>query len=239
MDVPVTPPSFIPKKPVTNSARMGGSRAMGMVIFFFGLLVFIASCAGAGIAFFAQQYLTKQISDKSAQLEHDQTTFDLPAIEDLARLDARMKNAESLMQRHYTAMTPLIYLGDQTLQTVQFTDYKYAVDPEGGAKITLAGIANSFGTVALQSDQFGASDKLQDVVFSNIQQDSSGKMITFTVTAKLDQPLTSYAASLGTQTGVLSATTTAATSTPGLLAPPPMPSTTSSTSSAASTTKLR
>ncbi|MDQ5955189.1 MAG: hypothetical protein QG621_192 [Patescibacteria group bacterium] len=235
MDVPSTPPSFIPKKPVTNSARMGGSRAMGMVIFFFGLLVFVASSAGAGIAFFAQQYLTKQISDKSAQLQHDQATFDLPAIEDLARLDARMKNAESLMQRHYTAMTPLIYLGDQTLQTVQFTDYKYTVDPEDGAKITLAGIANSFGTVALQSDQFGASDKLQDVVFSNIQQDSSGKMITFSVTATLDQPLTSYAASLGTQNGS-AATTTTATSTPGLLAPPPMPSATSSTSS---TTKPR
>ena len=184
---------------------------MRMVFFFVSLLIFIASLMGAAAVFFAEKFYTQQINQKSAQLKEDQQVFDLATIEDLARLDTRMKNAESLMQRHYTALTVLLYLGDQTLQNVQFTDYKYSIDPDGVGKITLVGVANGFGTVALQSDQFSASKKLKNVVFSNIQIDPSGKGVGFNVSATLDQSLTSYADSLGStstaQPGLESTTT--------------------------------
>lgn len=228
MDAPATPPSFIPKKPVTNAARLGGSRAMGMAIFFIALLIFVASGVGAGIAFFSEQYLKKQISDKSTKLQQDQAAFDLPTIEDLGRLDQRMKNGESLMQRHYTAMTPLVYLGDQTLQNVQFTNYAYKVDTDGDTTILLGGIANGFGSVALQSDQFSASKKFKDVVFSNIVMNQTGKGVGFSVSMTLDPSLVSYADSLGTPAA---ATATTTTMTPG--ATFTMPTTTAS----ASTTK--
>jgi hypothetical protein len=229
MDAPATPPpSFIPKKPVTNAARLGGSRAMGMVIFFIALLIFIASDIGAGIAFFTEQYLKKQISDKSTKLQQDQAAFDLPTIEDLGRLDQRMKNGESLMQRHYTAMTPLVYLGDQTLQNVQFTNYSYKVDTEGETTISLSGVASGFGSVALQSDQFSASKKFKDVVFSNIIMNPTGKGVGFSVSMALDPSLISYADSLGSQTGT---TTTVTPMTPGTtFTMPPTPATSSTPS---------
>ncbi len=63
--------------------------------------------------------------------------------------------------------------------------------PTAGAKIVLTGTADSFSTVALQSDQFGASKVLKDIIFSNIGVQDGGA-VSFTVSASIDPSLILY-----------------------------------------------
>ena len=65
----------------------------------------------------------------------------------------------------------------------------------GSASLTVTGSADSFSSVALQSDQFGATKLLKDVIFSGISVNESGK-VGFTVTATIDPSLLLYSNSI-------------------------------------------
>lgn len=207
---PVVPPSFIPKKPLVSGARLGGgSAALGMFIFFVSLMIFIASIVAAGAAFAYQGYLRSSLAQKSDTLQKDEAAFDPTTIKDLIRLDARMNNAEALLQAHVTAYPVFDLLSQQTLQKVQFTKFNYSIGTDGTAAIALTGIADSFTTVALQSDQFNASTMLKNVVFSGITINPD-KTVTFDIKATLNPDLISYTKSLQ---GAAAASTAAAPST--------------------------
>ena len=100
-----------------------------------------------------------------------------------------------MLNKHIAPSALFSFLSQQTLEKVSFKTFSYAVQTDGSAKITLAGTADSFSTVALQSDQFGSSKVLKDVVFSGIAVATDGS-VDFTVSATVDQSLLSYAASL-------------------------------------------
>jgi Tfp pilus assembly protein PilN len=216
MDAPVSP-SFIPKKPLTGGAGSHGtSAALGMFIFFICLLVFIASVVAAGGAFLYQGYLTTSLANKKTQLQQQESSIDQSTITHLKRLDSRLNQTEVQLQKHTTALNVFAFLSQQTKQNVQFTSFDYSMQPDGSAKLTLTGVADSFATVALQSDQFGASTLLHNVVFSSITVGADGR-ISFSVAADIDPSLVSYAKNLSAS--VLQATTTPQTtgsSTPAL-----------------------
>mgnify|MGYP003387564321 CR=1 FL=1 len=80
----------------------------------------------------------------------------------------------------------------------------------------MPGIADSFCSVALQSDQFGASKVLRDVIFSDIKNGTDGS-VTFSVSANMDASFINYGKNLGNAAAVPAApapTAPAATSTP-------------------------
>lgn len=195
MDAPVSP-SFIPKKPLVGGAGShGSSAALGMFVFFICLLVFIASILAAGAAFLYQGYLTSSLASKKTQLQQAESSIDQGTITQLQRLDSRLNQTEVLLQKHTTTLGIFAFLSQQTKQNVQFTNFDYEVQSDGSAKLTLTGVADSFATVALQSDQFGASTLLHNVVFSNITVGSDGR-INFGVAADIDPALVSYAKNL-------------------------------------------
>lgn len=210
---PQTPASFIPKKSLDSSMRVRSSGALGGLLFLVGLFVFIVSVLSAGGVFAYERYLTASIADKSASLQKAKEAFDLSAIEALSRMDTRIKQAETLLQKHVAASAIFSFLSVETLQNVQFTSFEYALQDDGSAAIVLDGIAGSFSTLALQSDQFGASQALSDVVFSGIKIETGGK-VTFNVKATVDPTLLNYARNLTITPAALPqapATTTAAT----------------------------
>ncbi len=192
---PQTPASFIPKKSLDTSARARNSGALGGLLFLVGVFLFIVSIVAAGATFAYKGYLVKSIADKSASLQKTKEAFDLSAIENLLRIDLRIKQAGTLLQRHVAASAIFSFLSLQTLQNLQFTSFNYALQDDGSAEVELEGIAAGFSTVALQSDQFAASKALKDIVFSDIAVDPQGK-VTFTVTATVDPSLINYGKNL-------------------------------------------
>ncbi len=213
---PQTPASFIPKKSLDGGMRTRTSGALGGLFFLVGLFLFIVSVTAAGGVFAYKGYLKTSITDKSASLKKAKDSFNLAAIEDLTRVDLRIKQAGVLLQKHIAPSAIFSFLSLQTLQNVQFVSFNYALQDDGSAAVDLEGVAASFSTVALQSDQFAASKVLKDIVFSNIKVEAGGK-ITFSVKATIDPSLISYAKNL-TVTPAIPAQTTMSTSTPAAIA---------------------
>jgi hypothetical protein len=177
--------SFIPKQAMTAASRGSG---VGL-LFLLALLVFVMSVVAAGAAFSYQQYLNGQITGKDADLQRAEGAFDASAIQDLVRLDSRLTQARALLQAHVSPSAIFGFLSTITLQKVQFNSFDLGVNKDGGASLALSGTADSFSTVALQSDQFGASKVLRDVIFSGITVNDATNKVSFTVNASVDPQL--------------------------------------------------
>lgn len=186
---PQVPTSFIPKKPLVSEGRSSG--AVGLVMLL-AVLMFVASLVAAGGVFAYGKYLDKSIADKDAQLKRAEGAFDTASIVDLSRLDIRLREARDLINSHVAPSGVFTFLAATTLERVQFTSLTLNVADDGSAKILLNGVADSFSSLALQSDQFSSAKVLRDVVFSGISNDASGR-VAFSLSASVDPSILSYA----------------------------------------------
>lgn len=202
--------SFIPKQPVVPTGRAGG----GGLFLLIGLFVFIASLAAAGAVFAYQGYLNASIASKDESLKRTEDAFEPDVIETLVRTDRRIKELRGLLERHAAPTAVFALLGDLTLQSVRYNDFDYESSAEG-AQMRLSGVADSFSSVALQSDQFGASKYLSGVVFSDITINEAGR-VDFTVEANVHPSLVAYGKQTFTPTNAPApeAPAAAASSTP-------------------------
>jgi hypothetical protein len=199
--------SFIPKKNLeTASARSSGG---GGLILLISIFIFIASIVAAGAVFAYEQVLTQSLKSKSDSLAANQKAYDPGVIEELLRMDTRITEAKKLLDKHLAPSAIFALLSQQTLEKVQFLSYDFTPNPDGSSKILLTGIADSFSTVALQSDQLGASKVLKDVAFSGVTIDSKTGRVTFAVTASVDASITAYANALTANPTVPNTTDTA------------------------------
>jgi len=205
---PVVPTSFIPKKPLVGEASRGGG---GGLLVLLAVLIFVASIVAAGGAFAYGKYLDKALADKKESLKKAEGAFDTASIIDLSRLDIRLGQARELLQSHVAPSGVFTFLSATTLERVQFTSLNLAVSPDGSAKILLTGIADSFSSLALQSDQFSTAKVLRDVVFSGISTGANG-LVQFSVSANVDPSILSYARQNGGS--VSAAVQEASTTTP-------------------------
>jgi hypothetical protein len=215
--------SFIPKKSLEMTNTRGGG--FGGLLFLITLLIFIASLVAAGAAFAYTQYLTSAITTKAKSLTLAEGAYDPGTIDDLTRLDTRLTQAKLLLDKHVAASGIFAFLGTQTLVNVSFSNFSYTLGDDGSAKISMAGSADSFSSVALQSDQFDGNKLLKDVSFTGISADPQGR-VNFTVSATIDPSILSYSTTLGQSAAVPtvpSASSTAPAST-GAFAPSTTPS---------------
>ncbi len=194
---PLPQASFIPKKPlgVGPLSRAAGG-GWGGVLFLICLFAFVVSVLGAAGVFGYQQLLKSSIAGKKDSLKKAEGAFNPSVIQELIRIDSRISEGQHLLQKHIAPSGIFTFLAAQTLEAVQFDNFDYTSGSDGAAQITLAGQANSFATIALQSDQFSASKVLKNVVFSGIALGSGGK-VAFSVTARVDPALINYAQNLG------------------------------------------
>lgn len=198
------PTSFIPKKPIDTgiSIRGSGGGLLGGLVMLVAIFLFIVSALAAGGSYLYRGLLQSSIADKTNSLKKDQDAFDLSTIQTLIRMDSRINNARTLLQKHIAPSAIFGLLSQQTLQNVQLTSLQYSRQTDGSASILTDGAADNFATVALQSDQFGANKFLKDVVFSNIAVDPKLGKVTFTIKATVDPTLINYGRALGAGSSV-------------------------------------
>jgi hypothetical protein len=205
--------SFIPKKPLTGTVSRSRAGGFGIVILI-ALLLFIASLVSAGAAFLYERFLTASISSKNHSLELAQSAYEPGAIEDLSRLDSRINQARTVLQKHIAPSAIFAFLSTQTLERVRFTNFDYGINTDGSATLTLKGVGDSFSTIALQSDQLGASKVLKDIIFSDIAIDPLTGKVTFSVKANVDSSLILYSKTLLQNPADAGADATPSTPTP-------------------------
>jgi len=186
---PQVPASFIPKKPLIE-VRQGAGPGAGLLVLL-SVLLFVLSLVGAGGVFAYTGILNASISNQDASLKADEAAFEPEVITDLSRLDDRLTQTQKLLQNHLAPSGVFDFLSTITLAQVQFTNFSFKKQADGSAVISLDGVGDSFSTVALQSDQFGSTRLLKDVIFSDVAIGTGGK-VTFSVKATLDPSLYLY-----------------------------------------------
>lgn len=183
--------SFIPKAPLVDTRRVGSGAGMGLLLLL-SILLLVLSLVGAAGVFAYQNILNAQIAGKDNSLKLAEGAFEPDVINQLSRLDSRINNATTLLNKHTAPSAVFDYLSTITLAQIQFTDFTFKLAADGSATVALAGVGDSFSTVALQSDQFGSARLFKDVVFSNISIGQAGT-VSFAVTATLDPSLYVFA----------------------------------------------
>lgn len=197
--------SFIPKKPLVAEASVHthGSTSILMII---GTLLFIVSLVAAGLTFAGKALLLKVQEQSKINLAENEKRFNLPLIEDLKKANLKIDLAGQLLKNHIAASEALAMVGGLTVDRVRFSSFEFSSGASSDTstslatpssqssgpvfKIKMKGIADTFNSVAWQSDVFGRSQKygtnkvLKNPVLSDLTVDASGA-VTFNFAADI------------------------------------------------------
>lgn len=161
-----------------------------------GLVLFVASATLAAGVFLYSQYLTTSANSKKDQLERAKQAFEPALIQDLTRLDDRMKAADTILGDH-VAPTSLLHLLEQlTLQTVSFSSFDFG-HSDKGIELSMHGIAQSVNSIALEADLLSRSGVITNPIFSNINRQALG--VNFDFVASVNAEALNYAAHINAE----------------------------------------
>jgi hypothetical protein len=165
--------TFIPKKPMvpdSGSDNAPVSRPVGLLSSISLVLFFITLALGAGV------YVWEKVAAAAASVTLVQKEFEPQYIAQLQSLDKQLRNANILIKNH-TVTSPLFDLLEySTLKQVQFGKFDYSVDDTKGVQVKMSGTADSYQSIAQQSDVLGSSTFLKNVIFSNFFLTPQGKV---------------------------------------------------------------
>lgn len=183
--------SFIPKNTMSPSAvRTHSSINLAFTISF---LILLLSFGAAGGLYVYKKILNTQILSINQELIAARNNLHKENIDTWKRLDDRINLSERLMQSHIASSQLFKILEDQTMRRIQLTSVKFDAT-DMGMKIDIKGLADSYGTLALQADVFGTeavSKYFKDAVISEVTPDDKGR-ISYDLSATVNPDLVSY-----------------------------------------------
>lgn len=188
--------SFIPKKALADD-RAVSARPVSLWTFL-ATIVFIASVIAAGIVYFMQAGLARGISQKKQQLDTAAGAFEKDFIAEIQTTGRRIGAANEVLGGHIIVSPVFESLQASTLKSVQFTRFTYTTSGSGvGAtvQISMSGKAQSYTSIALQSDKLAENKYIKNPVFSNLTLDEQSNVI-FDLTFSVDPHLVSFGESL-------------------------------------------
>jgi hypothetical protein len=122
----------------------------------------------------------------SASVDKERRALSTDRLNRYKRLDAKMKIAQKVVAQH-NALVPLFeILASSTLRTVRFSSFEYT--PTG---VNLAGTAESYDDIAVQSRKLGELSTIKSFIFSDLDLNDKGT-VGFKLIINLDPSLTSY-----------------------------------------------
>lgn len=183
--------SFIPKKPLNGAAV---TKSVSGTSFFtvIAVVIFVLTALGAIGVFAYEQYLTSSINSMSTSLAAAQNSLNLSGVAQWVRLDKRIESAKTLLSTHLALSAFFDELSTMTLRNIRFKNFGYSYSSGGKIQISMDGSADSFATVALQSDEFAKNTaELGNQLFSNLDLSPDGG-VTFRFSATLNPASVSY-----------------------------------------------
>ncbi len=195
--------SFIPKKPILSQQDAGHSHHVGAsLIMIIASFIFILSIAGAILTFAGKAILLSSQAQLKVDLADNEKRFNVPLITLLTRANAKIDLANQLLKNHITVSEVFKIISKLTIDGVRFSNFEFLAADNAGKngkayKINMKGIANSFNSVAFQSDVFGFSQRygtnkaIKNPVLSDLSVDLNGNVV-FNFSAEVAQPDISY-----------------------------------------------
>jgi len=181
--------SFIPKKSFDVAGEIK-SKPGGNILFTASVILLVLAVLSAGGVFGYKKFLESSIENKREALQRARAAFEPELIRELSHLDTKIATAEGLLEKHIAISGIFDLLQDVTLETVQFTNFGFSIEPEG-IRLSMSGVARSFSSVALQSDEFVKNRFISQPVFSNLALNQRGD-VTFAASALIDPAAVSY-----------------------------------------------
>lgn len=191
--------SFIPKKAIKPEVTRARSESVS-VFMLIAIILFILSLAVAGGVFAYKKVLIGRIDKMNIQLSQAKNSFEPESIKKWGRLSQRIESTRKVLASHTVVSPVFSLLENATLASVKFDSFSYELKDNGVSSLFMTGKANTFGSVALQSDVFGQEPFIKNPVFSDLNPDQNGAIL-FKFNSTLDGALVSYKnnmAALGT-----------------------------------------
>ena len=179
--------SFIPHDTAQMAVPTGGpGRSAGLadVAFMLALVLCAASLSVAGGIFLYGQYLATLGASKLEQLDRAKAALDPSLIEQLSRLEDRMRSADTLLGRHLAPGIFFDMLGQTTLATVSFTALDMDASDARHVALKMTGVAQGVNSIALQAEVFGKNGVIASPIFSGISRQQDG--VHFSVAASVN-----------------------------------------------------
>lgn len=184
--------SFIPKDAgkATVSPKLQQGGGLGDLMFLGAIVLFVVSLALAGAVFLYNQYLKTSEASKVEQLQRAREAFEPALIQQLTRLDDRMRAADSVLSSHIAPTAFFLALQQATLSTVSFRSLELdATDPKK-VTIKMPGVARSVNSIALQADLMSKNGVFTSPIFSNISRQADG--VHFDLVASVNPATVNY-----------------------------------------------
>lgn len=184
--------SFIPKDAGKPSAapRLERSNGLSDLLLLISIVLFVASCALAGGVFLYKQYLATSAASKVAQLKTAQEAFEPALIQEITRLDDRMRAADQVLGRHLAPTAIFLALQQATLETVSFSSLSIDADDPAHITVQMEGIARSVNSIALEADILSKNGTFTNPIFTGITRQQDG--VHFSLSALVNPAAINY-----------------------------------------------
>lgn len=169
--------SFIPKQSLKVERPDSVRGATYGVINTLAAVVLIASILGAVGLFLFEQYTKNSIESKRESLMRARAAFQPETIKELSRLDSRLSVSQTLLDEHLAPSILFDVIERDTLASVRFNTFSYGQLTPNTISVSMDGVAQSFNSVALQSDIFGKSGFFSEVIFEGLNIDTNGNVV--------------------------------------------------------------
>ncbi|TSC71690.1 MAG: hypothetical protein G01um101448_1108 [Parcubacteria group bacterium Gr01-1014_48] len=187
--------SFIPKRSLEEQLPRRKSRTIGFLTLFV-VIIFLTAVGFAGGVLLYQSYIKKDIANMHDELIRARQSLNPTRIEELRRLDTRIREARNRLDAH-TAPTLLFKLLEaNTLQNVRYRSFEYETLEDGVVHVVIDGQARNFSAVALQSDQLSEDKNILNPIFNDLNPNEEG-FVDFTVDGSVAPDFIDYGNSLG------------------------------------------
>jgi hypothetical protein len=171
--------SFIPHDagtPVSMRRESGGLSELFLLVSI--LLLIVSGALGAGV-FLYTQYLQTSAKSKLDQLNRAEAAFDPSLVQQLTRLDSRMRDAQSILSSHLAPSQFFSMLESSTIQDISFSTLTYDASDPTHIELKMSGIAGSVNSIALQAQLFSQGGIITSPIFSNIDREQDGVHFDF------------------------------------------------------------
>lgn len=183
--------SFIPKTTIAPTAEFRPRRQTSLLLVS-SFFLFLISVLLGGLAFGYEKFLLNEKANITNIISENVKKFQEDTIRKYARLDQKIDNAKSLIEKHVALSYFLDFLSKETLKSVRFLDMAYTLSPDGkSADIQMNAQASGYNAVAYQSTVFGKQSSLKNIIFSGLDLDKAGNVV-FKLAFKLDLTFVYY-----------------------------------------------
>jgi hypothetical protein len=198
--------SFIPKKFL--GGNVGGSAGGTQFVqrrhvmgpgYYLSVLIFVIALIVSGGVFAYVKITQQNIEKLQTALELSTQSINVNEVESYIRLNKRLTNANTIVNKHVAVSEVFALLEERTLRDIRYGALDYTMEGDGSAiSMTVSGEAPDFQQVALQAKQFQSAELLKTPTVTNLAYGNDGEkgLVEFTIQVGIDPRLVSFGSAL-------------------------------------------